>query len=131
MLHAVQRQQGITERVRNSIMLASEKEVKRCLDDLIYSIKTSNVYQNYREQEEKVNEQPDLRNQIDNFRRENFELQQNFQGEELSRKMDEFEQRYESFRKNPLVDKYLSAELAFCRMIQYIEEQMEVELDFK
>ena len=38
--------------------------------------------------------------------------------------------RYASFRQNPLVDQFLSAELAFCRLIQYIENRLETELDF-
>ena len=48
----------------------------------------------------------------------------------MDKKMDDFEMRYASFRRNPLVDQFLAAELAFCRLIQEIENKVESELDF-
>ena len=34
--------------------------------------------------------------------------------------MDAFEQEFERFREDPVVDEFLRAELAFCRMMQEI-----------
>ena len=111
-------------------MLKHEKDVFEKVDALIGAIKTSDIYRNYLAQNSKVESDPELKRRIDDFRRENFEIQQNYQGDELDKKMDDFEMRYASFRRNPLVEQFLAAELAFCRLIQEIENKVESELDF-
>ena len=45
--------------------------------------------------------------------------------------MDAFEKEYEKFRENPIVDDFLRAELAFCRLIQEINVMITEELDFE
>ena len=42
-----------------------------------------------------------------------------------------FEQEYEKFRENPLVDDFLRAELAFCRMMQEVYVLLADEVDFE
>ena len=111
-------------------MLKREKDVSEKVDALVESIKASNIYNNYLLQKSRVEKEPELKKKIDDFRRENFEVQQNYQGAELDNKIEEFEMRYASFRQNPLVDQFFSAEHAFCRLIQYIENRLETELDF-
>ena len=54
----------------------------------------------------------------------NIEIQQNYHGEELLQKMEEFEMNYASLCANPLVDRYLSAELALARMYQEIQKEI-------
>ena len=46
-------------------------------------------------------------------------------------KLDAFEKEYEEFRANPLVDDFLRAELAFCRMIQEVNVWITAELGFE
>ena len=45
--------------------------------------------------------------------------------------MDAFEKEYEKFRENPIVDDFLKAELAFCRLMQEINMIITEELDFE
>ena len=111
-------------------MLKREKDVSEKVDALVESIKASNIYNNYLLQKSRVEKEPELKKKIDDFRRENFEVQQNYQGAELDNKIEEFEMRYASFRQNPLVDQFFSAELAFCRMMQEIYTKITAEVDF-
>ena len=68
---------------------------------------------------------------IDRFRQENFELQNSVQADELFDRTDEFSRRLEKFRKNPLVDAFLNAELDFCRMIQEINGKIVEAVNFE
>ena len=58
-------------------------------------------------------------------------MQANTQGDDLLAKLDAFEKEFEEFRANPLVDDFLRAELAFCRMMQEVNVQITAELDFE
>ena len=44
-------------------------------------------------------------------------------------RIDEFEREYEQLRENPVVEEYLQAELAVCRMIQEINMQIADAID--
>ncbi len=90
--------------------------IDNALNQLIEAIKQSDVYGEYVAQLERVKQQPELKNQIDDFRARKFELQYN--GEDTFSKSEQFEREYEEFLGNPLVSDFLSAEVAFCRMIQ-------------
>ena len=58
-------------------------------------------------------------------------MQSTTQVDELFDKMDAFEREYEKFRENPIVDDFLKAELAFCRLMQELETFVTQELDFE
>lgn len=95
------------------------------------SIKMTDIYQEYNLQKEKLKKQPELFEQVTEYRRKNFELQNAEDGDELFERMELFEQEYEKFRENPLVDDFLKAELALCRMMQEIYAYLTVEIDFE
>ncbi len=61
---------------------------------------------------------PALKRQVDDFRRRNFEMQQSMDSDALFDAVDNFEKEYEEFRQNPLVSRFLAAELAYCRLYQ-------------
>ncbi len=98
-------------------------------DAFIAAILESEEYQAYRVELEKVKQVPDLKAQIDEFRKRNFELQlsQDVDFDKLNR----FEREYENFRDNQLVSDFLAAELAFCRMMQKIDMQVTSRLKFE
>lgn len=97
----------------------------------IEEIRESDIYKEYDYQRTRIKKQPELFERIKDYRQKNFELQAGAQGDELFEKIIAFEQEYEKFRENPLVDDFLRAELAFCRMIQEINVQISEELDFE
>ena len=106
-------------------------EVQKALDQLAQAIKDSDIYREYRRQSEKVDNTGDMREKIDEYRVRNFELQNSVQTEDLLDKLDAFEREYEKFREDPLVEEFLDAELAFCRMMQEIDVKLAEAMDFE
>ena len=104
---------------------------REALEQLAQAVKESEVYREYRRQSERVDNAGDMREKIDEYRVRNFELQNSVQTEDLLDKLDDFEREYEKFREDPLVEEFLDAELAFCRMMQeiglYVTDQMHFE----
>ena len=106
-------------------------EVQKALEQLAQAIKDSDIYREYRRQSEKVDNTGDMREKIDEYRVRNFELQNSVQTEDLLDKLDAFEREYEKFREDPMVDEFLDAELAFCRMMQVIYVKLAEAMDFE
>lgn len=107
----------------NHIEIAVEKFVK--------AIKETDIYKGYCYQLEKIKKSPQLFESVNEYRHRNYEIQNTSQVNELFDKMDAFEKEYEKFRENPIVDDFLRAELAFCRLIQEINVMITEELDFE
>ena len=101
-------------------------EVQEALEQLAQAVKESEVYREYRRQSA-----GDMREKIDEYRVRNFELQNSVQTEDLLDKLDDFEREYEKFREDPLVEEFLDAELAFCRMMQEIDVKLAEAMDFE
>lgn len=102
--------------------------VDNAVNQLISSVKESEVYKEYKKKLSEVNEYPDLKKQIDEFRTRNFLMQSS--DEVAFDKLEKFEREYEDFRENPLVADFLAAELAFCRMMQDINNCITEALQF-
>ena len=106
-------------------------EVQEALEQLAQAVTESEVYREYRRQSERVDNAGDMREKIDEYRVRNFELQNSVQTEDLLDKLDDFEREYEKFREDPLVEEFLDAELAFCRMMQEIDVKLAEAMDFE
>lgn len=96
---------------------------------LVEAILKSEEYLAYRAELGKVLQFPELKAQIDEYRKKNYVLQSSADID--FDKLDRFEKEYEDFRCNPLVSDFLAAELAFCRRMQGIESRVTAELDFQ
>ena len=103
--------------------------VDEAVDGLLNAILNSDVYLEYKKCLDNVKQYPDLKKQIDEFRLRTYELQQS--PDYAFDKMEQFQREYQSFRENPLVSDFLSAELAFCRMVQDIECRLVEHIDFE
>lgn len=103
--------------------------VDNAMNQLIVAIKESDTYKEYLAQLEVVKQQPGLKDQIDEFRTRNYELQ--ISGDGAFEKIEQFEREYEGFRENPHVEEFLAAELAFCRMMQDINIRITEAMDFE
>jgi cell fate (sporulation/competence/biofilm development) regulator YlbF (YheA/YmcA/DUF963 family) len=102
--------------------MSGMNEVGRCTQELVKAICNSQEYREFEEIKKKVRENPGLQEEIDRFRRKNFELQNKMESDDLYADLDEFQRESEGLRSNPLVDEYLSSELAICRMIQRVNQ---------
>ena len=111
-------------------MLKRDMRIQNSLEELISSIKESEIYRNYEKASAAVSEVPGLQERIDEYRRNNFLLQQNNEGEELLQKLETFELETAAFRLEPLVDRYLCAERDFVKLKQDIDHKMLSELEF-
>lgn len=94
-------------------------------------IQETDTYKEYRYQRERIKKQPALYDKVNEFRQRNFDLQNESDSEDLFDRMEEFEREYAKFRENPMVEDFLRAELAFCRMMQDINVLLTAEIDFE
>lgn len=106
-------------------------KVQAALEQLVDAIQSSDIYVEYKRQSELIDQSGDLRAKINEYRAQTFALQNSEQTEDLLDRMEAHERKYEKFRENPLVEEYLDAELAFCRMIQDIEVRLAEAVDFE
>lgn len=67
-------------------MLKDDPRISSSLEKLINSIKDSEIYHNYVEASEAVSKVPGLQERIDEYRRNNFLIQQNHEGESCCKK---------------------------------------------
>ncbi len=104
-------------------------KIDNALEHLIETILESEEYREYDAQRDKVNQFPELKAKLDEFRRLNFELQTS--DDYTIEKIDQFEMQYAEFRENELVSAFLAAELAFCRMMQDINLRLTAAMDFE
>lgn len=100
------------------------KNVARCTQELTAAIRGSQAYTDFERAKKKIRENPELCAQLNQFRRRNYELQNEKSGSDWYEVVDEFEKQNEEFRKNPLVEEFLSNELELCRMIQRINQSI-------
>lgn len=98
-------------------------------DELITAILETEVYKSYAEELAKVKRHPDLKAQIDDFRKRNYQMQTS--GDMDFNKLDSFEKEYEDFRSNPLVADFIAAEVDLCRMIQRIDTRIVAGINFE
>ncbi len=94
-------------------------KLEEAIAGYVNAIKNTPQYREYICERERLRENPGLKAQIEEYCRLNFELQ-NDKNASYER-LEAFERDYADFRERPEVDAYLSAELAFCRLMQDID----------
>lgn len=103
--------------------------IEQATDSFVATILDCDVYKTYQAELERVKAVPGLKEQIDEFRKRNFELQTS---EDVDfYKLDCLEREYGEFRKQPLVEDFLASELELCRMIQDITMRITEGLNFE
>lgn len=99
------------------------------VQQLKLAILDSDEYKEYDEARKKVREFPDLKEKMDQFRQRNYELQQ--LGDCSLDEVWKLEEEYKEVLENPCVDEFLTAELAFCRMMQQANYALFAEIQFE
>ncbi|MGN1203599.1 MAG: YlbF family regulator [Lachnospiraceae bacterium] len=100
------------------------------VEHLLTVIKETDEYQEYCIQREKVSKFPELKAQVDDFRRRNFQLQNSTDSNDLFDRIEAFQQEKEDLIEDPLINDFLTAELNFCRMMQDVNLRITDGLDF-
>lgn len=113
----------------NGSRVKEMNNTKICTQNLIKSIIESDEYQEFCEIRDKVKAEPELRRQINEFRRHVFEVQNSQEPLDLYSEQERLRRDYEDFRRQPLVSGFLAAEVRVCRMVQKITEEIAGALD--
>ena len=94
-------------------------------------IKNTEEYIEYRECLNIIKQDVVLYEKTNEYRLKNFELQTLEHTHDLLDQIDRLEQEYEAIIDNPVVSDFLRAEIAFCRMMQEINNTITTTLDFE
>lgn len=118
---------GSIEKVseRGRLMASIEQATDRFVADVLIS----DEYLAYKRELDRLKEFPELKQQVDEFRKKNYELQ--LRGDLNFDKLDQFEQEYEIFRQNPLVSEFLQVELDLCRALQRVTMRVTEAVSFE
>lgn len=103
--------------------------ISRNIQILLTVIKRSEEYLDYKKQEEILRQNPELVARVDQFRADNFRLQNEAERDNLLQVTDQIFQESKELRKIPEVNAYLDAELALCKLIQRIGREVVEGLD--
>lgn len=107
-------------------------EMKRALNQFLIELQESSAFRDYKYQKERIKKVPGLKERINDFRKKRFEFQE-YSGDDLFEKIDEFQREYQSFKEEPIVREYLAAELEICRLVQEINRAVDdlVDIDME
>ena len=107
-------------------------EMRRALNQFLNELQESSAFRDYKYQKERIKKVPGMKERINDFRVKRFEFQ-NYEGEDLFEKIDEFQKEYQSFKEEPIVREYLAAELEICRLVQEINNAIDdlVDIDME
>lgn len=105
------------------------RNMEDAVQGFISAIKDSEEYRDYTREKEKVKQFPELKEQIDEYRRRNYEMQNS--DDTVFENIEEFEREYADLWEKPLAADFLAAELAFCRMMQEVNLRVTESLDFE
>ena len=98
--------------------------IRTATNILVDAIKDSPEYKVYLECEQKLGERPELKARVDEYRAETFRLHNQAEGVDLFEAVDHFEKENIELRKDPVVNRYLEAELSVCRLMQRIQDSI-------
>ena len=98
------------------------------------AIKESPEYIEYKRLEAIIDKDPNLKRSIDEFRRQNFDIQNSGKVDDIFAAQEDLNNRYADMRRQDMVNRYLLSEVCLCRMVQDIcrtvVETIEFDVDF-
>lgn len=104
--------------------------VDKVADKYIEAILETAAYREYALQRDKLLKQPELYERVKEYRTKNYLIQTRKEGDDLLNAMDDLQREFENIREIPLVEDFLAAELAFCRMMQELNNKIADALEF-
>ena len=106
-------------------------EIKDCIDALLAAVQNSEEYQEFMKYKALVEQDPGLTERVNAFRANNFRLQNEANRDELFRVTEQLNRESRELRSDPLVNVFLDAELALCKLMQRICKSLTegIELD--
>ena len=105
-------------------------EINQTVDAVLKAIQDSEIYKEYHRQEELLSRNPALSSRVNQFRADNFMLQEQASSGDLVHVVDEIYRESRLLHADPQVNAYLYAELALCKLMQRISQRLCEGLDF-
>ncbi len=110
-----------------------DDEISSKAYELKQKILESDEYQRYNLYKEELDEYPELKRKIQEFRKKNFEFQLDNSQDKVS-KAHKLLEEYKEVLENSMTSAYLNSELALCKQLQHVykilNEDIDLELDF-
>ena len=106
-------------------------EIDDEVKSLIEAVMKSKTYMEYDRQRNLLNENPELKQQVNTYRQEIFALQNDKNDSNIERRMDEFADRYADFLEDTRVSAFLDAENNLCKMMQELTDKVVSSLNFE
>ena len=110
------------------------QKINQLKAEIADTIKESTEYKEYKRLEAIVNMDPNLKRSIDEFRRQNFDIQNSGKVDDIFAAQEDLNNRYADMRRQDMVNRYLLSEVCLCRMVQDIcrtvVETIEFDVDF-
>lgn len=105
--------------------------IEELKNELAVAVRASDEYKEYKFLADYINRYPDLKRQVDELRRENFYYQVSDDIEDPIGATAQLDERFADIRRQPMVNRYLSAEMCLCRMVQDICMSVVGAIDFE
>lgn len=105
------------------------ENVKYHTEQLIAALKESKSYQRYMKVKKELEKNPELKHQLDEFRRKNYLMQTENLPEDLFEEAQKMTKEYKEFRQNEMIEEYLESELDICKNIQRVIQTIMVSID--
>lgn len=101
------------------------------LSELITAIKQSEIFVEYEETKEILKEDPELKRQVDDYRAKIFGLQNMEDDGHLGERIEAFAAEKAYLTDKPEVRAFLDAELALCRLLQEVTDDIVESINFE
>ena len=107
------------------------QQIIECIDNLLAAVQSSQEYYEFIKIKEILELDPELLSRVNAFRNSNFKLQNEANRDELFRVTEQLNRESRELRSDPLVNAFLDAELALCKLMQRICKSLTegIELD--
>lgn len=106
------------------------KVLRRKKEELILALQECSIYQTFLEKKRVLDEYPDKRQAVDQARHDNYYFY-NDPGAACDSRGDELSAQMERLRMDQVIDEYLDAELAMCRLVQDLTADILQSIDMK
>lgn len=106
------------------------EDMERAVNGFVGCVKETETYRKYIQERDRLMMFPELKQRIDEYRKNIYRLQNTEDGDKLFDEVEQLEAEGASLRDDRLVSDFLAAELAFCRMMQDIYTMITAELEF-
>ena len=108
----------------------SDEELRERVDALIDFLKNTDEYRDYVHASKKLNETPDIKEKVFEFRKENYFLQHSPAGEDIYEKVENLRAKNEEILYRPEVSDFLMTEWAFFSIMQDVLDRIMENMDF-